>query len=64
MTVGNYHFGVSYLPEDCLAYEDGYRFASFKKNLYKRSAVEITAFFRTVEEVRAFVNSNREYGKN
>lgn len=31
MTVNKIKYGISYLPEDCLAYKDGYRYGAFCK---------------------------------
>lgn len=63
MVVGNYKYGISILPDDCIAYSDGYRYGAYKQNLQDRNDMHITEFFKTKEEIQIFVNKNREYGK-
>lgn len=63
MVVGNYKYGISILPDDCIAYSDGYRYGAYKQNLQDRNDMHITEFFKTKEEIQKFVNKNREYGK-
>lgn len=63
MVVGNYKYGISILPDDCIAYSDGYRYGAYKQNLQDRNDMHITDFFKTKEEIQKFVNKNREYGK-
>lgn len=62
MTTNGTKYGISYLPEDCLAYFDGYRFGAYKRNL-STGETHITEFFKTKDEIQAFVNANPEYGK-
>lgn len=33
MIVGNYEYGISYLPDNCMAYRDGYRYGAYKENM-------------------------------
>lgn len=63
MVVGNYKYGISILPDDCIAYSDGYRYGAYKQNLQDKNNMRITEFFKTKEEIQKFVNKNREYGK-
>lgn len=63
MVVGNYKYGISILPDDCIAYSDGYRYGAYKQNLQDKNDMHITEFFKTKEEIQKFVNKNREYGK-
>lgn len=62
MRVNGTEYGISYLPENCMAYSDGYRFGAYKKDL-TTGETHVTAFFKTEDEIQAFVNTNREYGK-
>jgi len=62
MTVNKIKYGISYLPEDCLAYKDGYRYGAFWKNTETKE-MHIVEFFKTLDEVQQFVNNNREYGR-
>lgn len=63
MVVGNYKYGISILPDDCIAYSDGYKYGAYKQNLQDKNDMHITEFFKTKEEIQKFVNKNREYGK-
>ena len=35
MVIGNYKYGISYLPDNCIAYRDGYRYGAYKENINK-----------------------------
>lgn len=61
MIVSNVQYGISILPEDCMAYADGYRFAAYKLDLKTRET-RIPEFFKTESEIQAFVNANPHYG--
>lgn len=63
MIVNNYKYGISILPENCIAYKDGYRFGAYKQSLKDKNDLHITEWFKTEEEIQKFVNENREYGK-
>ena len=63
MVVGNYMHGISYLPEDCMAYKDGCRYGAYKENINDKNDSNITGWFKTKEEIQKFVNEHREYGK-
>ena len=63
MVVGNYMHGISYLPEGCMAYKDGYRYGAYKENINDKNDSHITGWFKTKEEIQKFVNEHREYGK-
>lgn len=62
MTIDNFKYGISTLPENCFPYNEGYRYGAYKQNLGNNDS-HITEFFKTKEEIQAFVNENREYGK-
>ncbi len=63
MTVNGIRYGISVLPEDCMAYADGYRFGAYRYGLTTKET-HVTEFFRTRDEIQAFVNANPEYGKD
>lgn len=63
MTVDNYKYGISLLPDDCMAYRDGYRYGAYKQNINDKEDMHITEFFKTKEEIQAFVNNHKEYGR-
>lgn len=63
MTIDNFKYGISILPENCFPYSEGYRYGAYKQNLNDKNDMHITEFFKTKEEVQTFVNENREYGK-
>ena len=63
MIVKNIKYGISRLPENCIAYKDGYRYGAYRQNLDDKNDDHVTEFFKTKEDVQIFVNSNREYGK-
>lgn len=63
MTVGNYKYGISLLPANCIAYRDGYRYGAYKQNLQDKDDMHITEFFKTEKEAQKFVNHNKEYGR-
>lgn len=62
MIVDNVKCGISYLPKDCLAYSDGYRFGAYKLDLGTEET-HVVEFFKNQKEVQSFVNANPEYGK-
>ena len=31
MVIGNYEYGIGYLPDNCMAYRDGYRYGAYKE---------------------------------
>ena len=63
MVVGKYKYGISILPDDCIAYKDGYRYGAYKQNIEDKDDMHITEWFKTKDEIQAFVNENKEYGK-
>lgn len=63
MIVGNYEYGISYLPDNCMAYRDGYRYAAYKENINDKNDAHITEWFKTKNEIQKFVNQHIEYGK-
>ena len=63
MIVGNYEYGLSYLPDNCMAYRDGYRYGAYKQNINDKNDAHITEWFKTKDEIQKFVNQHREYGK-
>lgn len=64
MIVDNYKYGISLLPNDCIAYKSGdCRFGAYKQNLQNKDDMHIVEFFKTKEEVQLFVNTNKQYGK-
>lgn len=62
MTVGNIKHDISILPENCMAYSDGYRFGAYKHDLIA-GEIHVVEFFKTYDEIQAFVNANPIYGK-
>ena len=62
MIIKNMKYGISILPENCIAYSDGYRYGAYKENLDNKRDTHILEFFKTKEEVQKFVNANKEYG--
>ena len=63
MVIGNYKYVISYLPDHCMAYRDGYRYGAYKQNINNKNDVHITEWFKTKDEIQKFVNQHREYGK-
>lgn len=63
MIKNNIKYGISLLPENCIAYKDGYRYGAYKQNLQDKNDMHIVDFFKTKEEVQKFVNNNIEYGR-
>lgn len=64
MIIDNIKYGISILPDNGnLAYQDGYRFGAYHLNLLNKNDMHIDEFFKTKEEIQAFVNQNRKYGK-
>lgn len=63
MIIDNYKYGISVLPKNCIAYENGYRYGGYKENLNNKNDIYITEFFKTTNEIRTFVNTHPEYGK-
>lgn len=58
----NIKYGISILPENCMAYSDGYRFGAYKNDL-ATGETHVVEFFKTRSEIQAFVNANPQYGK-
>lgn len=50
-------YGISVLPENCLPYSHGFRYGA-----YKTEETRIVEFFKTLDDVQAFVNENPQYG--
>lgn len=63
MTIKNIKYGISILPENCIAYKDSYRYGAYRQNLDDKNDDHVIEFFKTKEDVQMFVNNNREYGK-
>jgi hypothetical protein len=63
MIIKTIQYGISLLPENCLAYKDGYRYGAYKQDLQNKDNMHIVEFFKTQEEIQTFVNNNKEYGK-
>lgn len=63
MTINNFKYGISLLPDDCIAYKDGYRYGAYRQNLSNKDDMHIPEFFKTEEEIQNFVNNNPKYGK-
>ncbi len=56
-------YGISYLPKNCIAYRDGYRYGAYREECGKPETGHITAWFKTRNEIQTFVNKNPEYGR-
>ena len=52
--------GISYLPEDCIAYKDGFRYGAYE---IKNGSTHVVEFFKTKDEIQQFVNRHPEFGK-
>lgn len=63
MVIGNYKYGISRLPDDCMAYKDGYKYGAYKESINDKNDAHITGWFKTKDEIQKFVNKHREYGK-
>ena len=63
MVVNGYRYGISLLPDNCIAYREGYRYGAYKQNLQDKGDMHITEFFKTKKEIQTFVNDNKEYGR-
>lgn len=63
MTINNMKYGISTLPENCIAFKDGYRYGAYRQNLNDKSDMHIVEFFKTEGEIQKFVNDHREYGR-
>ena len=63
MIINNYKYGISLLPEECIAYKNGHRYGAYKQNLQDVNDIHIVEFFKTKDEIQIFVNNNKEYGK-
>lgn len=50
-------YGISTLPETCMAYSDGYRYGAYRYDF------RIVEFFKNEDEIQSFVNENPEYGR-
>lgn len=55
-------YGISYLPEGCMAYRDGYRYGAYRKDL-RTDEMHVTEWFKTKDEISDFVRKHREYGR-
>jgi len=64
MTINNMKYGISTLPENCMAFKDGYRYGAYRQNLNDKNDMHIVEFFKTEKEIQTFVNNNREYGRS
>lgn len=64
MTINNMKYGISTLPENCMAFKDGYRYGAYRQNLNDKNDMHIVEFFKTEKEIQKFVNNNREYGRS
>ena len=51
MVIGNYEYGISYLPDNCMAYKDGYRYGAYKENINDKNDAHITEWFKTKDEI-------------
>ena len=60
MLIGNFYYGVGYLPEGNIPYREGYRYGAYNRNI-KTEETHITEFFKTIDEVTDFVNEHNEY---
>lgn len=63
MVINGFRYGISYLPANCIAYLNGYRYGAYKEDINDRDNIHITEWFKTREEIQAFVNEHPEYGK-
>lgn len=63
MIISNIEYGISLLPNNCMAYRDGYRYGAYKRNLQDKRDISIVNFFKTKEEIQSFVNNNTEFAK-
>lgn len=63
MVVNGMKYGISYLPKNCMAYFDGYRYGAYKHNL-STDEIKIVEFFKSKDEIQAFVNEKHEYRKS
>ena len=63
MVIENYKYGISRLPDDCMAYKDGYKYGAYKESINDKNDAHITGWFKTKDEIQKFVNKHREYGK-
>lgn len=54
-------YGISILPEDCLAYRDGFRFGAYKA--VPDGETTVVEFFKTKEEIREFVAGHPQFRK-
>lgn len=62
MTVDGIKYGISTLPENCMAYANGYRFGAYRQTI-PDGETSVTEFFKTESEIQVFVNEHPEYGK-
>lgn len=63
MTVNKIKYGIGNLPNNCIAYKDGYRYGAFYVNTEDSQDTHIVEFFKTLDDVQQFVNNHREYGR-
>lgn len=54
-------YGISVLPEDCLAYADGFRFGAYKA--VPDGETTVVEFFKTEDEIREFVANHPQFRK-
>ena len=52
--------GISILPDNCMAWQEGYRYGAYEEDEKVKRVVD---FFRTHEEIQAFVNEHPEFGR-
>lgn len=63
MIINNIKYGISTLPENCMAFKDGYKYGAYRQNMNDKNDMHIVEFFKTEGEIQKFVNENKEYGK-
>ena len=61
MIISNYEYGICELPENCMAYKEGYRYAAYRQNIRKKEDTKMPEFFKTWDEVEIFLGKNKEY---
>ena len=54
MVVNGYRYGISLLPDNCIAYREGYRYGAYKQNLQDKGDMHITEFFKSKDEIQEF----------
>lgn len=63
MIIENVKYGICQIPENSMAYNDGYIYGAYRQNLGDKMDDHVLEFFKTKEEVQIFVNNNKEYAK-